>query len=109
MKKLLLHFTGLITALLALPLTVDALTFDEWRAAHFTAAQLSDPAISGAQADADGDGKVNLIECAFETDPLVPERDGLTVATTQGGYLSLEFPPRSRRWTFRMRRQSRAI
>lgn len=36
--------------------------FDEWRLAHFTAAQLADDSISGATADPDGDGTDNLLE-----------------------------------------------
>jgi hypothetical protein len=45
---------------------------DTWRAAHFTLAQLADPAISGPHADPDGDGLPNLLEYALDLDPLTP-------------------------------------
>ena len=38
-----------------------AITFDEWRAAHFTAAELADSSISGAAADPGHFGFTNLL------------------------------------------------
>jgi hypothetical protein len=85
-------FAVFAAVLFATAAHTHALTFDEWRAGYFDAGQLADPAISGAQADADGDGKVNLIEYALGTSPLVPERAGLNAATVDGAYLTLQFP-----------------
>jgi hypothetical protein len=44
--------------------------FEFWKADHFTAAELADPAVSGPEADPDGDGLANLFEYALGTDPL---------------------------------------
>ena len=38
--------------------------WSQWRAASFDPAMLNDPAISGAEADPDGDGRKNLVEYA---------------------------------------------
>jgi type VI secretion system Hcp family effector len=43
--------------------------FESFRIEHFTAAELGDPAISGALADADGDGMANLAEYAVGGNP----------------------------------------
>jgi alkaline phosphatase D len=40
-----------------------------WNASYFTAAELADPAISGGDADPDGDGFTNDQEFQFQTDP----------------------------------------
>jgi hypothetical protein len=45
--------------------------YEDWRAAFFTAAQLTNPAISGDDADASGDGIPNLVKYAFDLNPLV--------------------------------------
>ncbi|MBX3737538.1 MAG: immunoglobulin domain-containing protein [Candidatus Didemnitutus sp.] len=44
-------------------------TFDAWRLNYFSAAELLDAAISGPNADPDGDGFVNLTEYALGTHP----------------------------------------
>jgi hypothetical protein len=49
---------------------------DLWRADHFTAAELADPAVSGDDADPDGDGLNNLFEYAIGTDPFGAGVDG---------------------------------
>jgi hypothetical protein len=59
----------LAIGLLALAAPAFALTFSEWQASYFTPAELADPAISGPEADPDGDGQKNLIEYAFDRDP----------------------------------------
>lgn len=52
-----------------------------WRNTHFTPEQLANPAISGDQADPDGDGFCNLIEYATATNPLVSNRAAPPVVT----------------------------
>ena len=46
-----------------------------WRAGHFNAAELGNPAVSGPGADPDGDNLENLLEYAFATDPRATEAD----------------------------------
>lgn len=48
----------------------DSPLFTAWQTANFSAAQLADPAISGALADPDRDGLLNLIEAHFGSAPL---------------------------------------
>ncbi len=43
--------------------------FGRWRGSHFSSAELADPEISGATADPDGDGVVNLLEFFHGSDP----------------------------------------
>lgn len=45
--------------------------FSEWRGRFFSPTELADPAISGLEADPDGDGITNAGEYAFGTDPTV--------------------------------------
>ena len=60
--------------------------WQNWRSGHFTAAQLSDGAISGDLADPDGDGVPNLLEYALNLNPLVADRSGLpTVSSVAEG------------------------
>ena len=46
-----------------------ALSYEAWRARHFSIAELSDPDVSGDGADPDGDGISNLIEYSQNLDP----------------------------------------
>lgn len=52
-------------------------TFVDWQEKHFTADELSDSGISGANADPDGDDVSNLLEYALGGDPRAPGRDHL--------------------------------
>jgi hypothetical protein len=51
--------------------------YDNWAKTYFTAAQLNDPAISGADADANGDGFSNLAAYATGTSPWDTNAEGL--------------------------------
>ena len=81
-----------------LPVVADFLVttpYQAWRFAHFTAAELSNPAISGDGADPDGDGVVNLLEYALNLDPKIPGVGGLptgaTVTINGSRYLTLTY------------------
>jgi hypothetical protein len=45
------------------------LSYEAWRAKHFTSGELADPTVSGDNADPDGDGLANLLEYANGVDP----------------------------------------
>ena len=78
-------------ALLAMTVTAAAITFDEWRAAHFTAEELN-LTVSSEGADPDGDGKTNLLEFATNTNPKgAGNGTGWTTAFDSGGHLTLGF------------------
>lgn len=53
---------------------VPKVSFTEWIARSFSGADLANPAISGEQADPDGDMIVNLMEYMFGSDPRSPNR-----------------------------------
>jgi glucose/arabinose dehydrogenase len=69
--------------------------FDTWRATYFTSSELSDPTISGPQADPDRDGYTNLIEYAWKESPKNPQTSrppkGRIVNVDGTDYLALEF------------------
>lgn len=69
--------------------------FERWKASHFTPAELADPLISGELADADRDGKSNLLEYGTGTDPRAPDGTHLPLLhldiETDGGTLSLYY------------------
>jgi hypothetical protein len=54
-------------------ITIHDRPWDAWRFAHFTTAELSNAAISAAEADPDGDRFSNLLEYTFNLDPRVAE------------------------------------
>ena len=64
-------YTPLITlvSFFALLLTARASSFEEWRALHFSPAQLADPLVSGPDANPDGDQLRNFAEYVLGTDP----------------------------------------
>ena len=76
-----------------LPHTATA--YADWQSSHFTATELGNPAISGDNADPDGDGVVNLLEYALGLDPKTAGRVGLPMVsrTTVGSssYLTLTY------------------
>ncbi len=73
----------------------NAVTFDEWRAANFTAAELANSSISGATADPGNFGKTNLLRYAFSLDahhPAITAAPRLTIADGQPAVI---FTPQS--------------
>ena len=62
----------------------DRLTYSEWRALYFTAAELSQVPISGDSKDPDGDGVPNLLEYGMGGDPRVYEATLLPKQTVSG-------------------------
>lgn len=65
--------------------------YEAWQNTHFTAGQLSDPMISDASADPDGDGLSNALEYAMGSNPLVADSEGLVTGGVSAGYLTLTF------------------
>lgn len=66
------HVAGVVTVFVGLAAsTCLAGPYEEWKAAHFTPAELLNPTISGDFADPDGDGRVNLLEYALGSDPRI--------------------------------------
>jgi endonuclease/exonuclease/phosphatase family metal-dependent hydrolase len=72
--------SALTTASDHLPIVADYLVitpYEAWREQNFSAAELSDPAISGDAADPDADWISNLMEYALALDPNTPDAQGL--------------------------------
>lgn len=71
------------------------LSYPAWKARHFTTAEQADPAISGDEANPDGDHLVNLLEYAFGYDPKAAIADGeptgSLVTVDDQRYLALTF------------------
>jgi|GEM_PF-1516636 len=63
----------------AASLTVQE-SFDQWRARHFTATQLADPAVSGPNADANASKIPNLLKYFLNLDPIANLNDSDTRA-----------------------------
>jgi hypothetical protein len=54
----------------------DSPSFAAWTESAFTASEQGNPAISGADADPDGDGIANVLEAALGTGPKSPDASG---------------------------------
>ncbi|HEX2750079.1 MAG TPA: hypothetical protein VHM91_18875, partial [Verrucomicrobiales bacterium] len=68
---------------------------DEWRRSTFTAAEMTNPAISGWNADPDSDGLSNTLEYVFGTDPKVPNGQSpveIAFGAGSGGGVTLSIP-----------------
>jgi hypothetical protein len=61
-----------------------------WDNRYFSNTERDDPAVSGPDADPDGDGRTNLAEYAFVTDPRAADLPGLTVVPS-GGLPAVKF------------------
>jgi hypothetical protein len=62
---------------------------DGWEIAHFGTVTAR-----SAVGDADQDGRTELVEEAFGTNPLVPDAAGGPVVTSEGGFLTLTLTKR---------------
>jgi hypothetical protein len=70
--------------------TTLATDFAFWRETYFPTA-LGNPAISGPNADPDGDGQSNLLEYALGSHPLIASTAGLPSFSYHGAYLRMTF------------------
>ncbi len=70
--------------------TVNMKPFGNWQVQAF-GANSSNPAIAGPNANPAGDGIVNLLKYAFNSNPLVPFTGELPTVTKSGGNLVLTF------------------
>ena len=87
-QRVLVRFLLLFFAAVA---RVSAITFPDWQAANFTAAELADAAVSGADASPAGDGLSNLLKYAFDLDPHLPAAEGAPAPQFFDGALALNF------------------
>jgi len=65
--------------------------FQAWKAVHFTMLEQGDPAISGPNANPDGDRWPNFTEYAFVTNPRGSGGEVLPAARVEGGLLKVVF------------------
>jgi hypothetical protein len=76
-------------------LFASTLSYDAWKAQHFTSSELSDPQVSGDGADPDHDGLANLVEYALGHDPTAANQTGRPAVSRVSiggqGYLALNF------------------
>ena len=81
-----------------IPAQTPATGYDTWKLAKFSSQQANDPAVSGLDADPDGDGANNLVEYAFNGNPLIPGVAGKPQIEnlTDGGqeYLAIRYQRR---------------
>ena len=78
-----LHLAG--CAAVAFAIQAQAITFSQWQSTAFSAPELSNPAISGENADPDNDGIVNLMEYAQGTHPKQPNATKAPLVTKGAG------------------------
>jgi len=74
--------------LFSLPIALVVSPRATWRQTHFGTAQNAGPAADTA--DPDGDGIINILEYAFNTDPNVPNSNPISFAQT-GNHLTVTF------------------
>ena len=66
--------------------------FTTWRNANFTAGELADNAISGANADPDHDGLVNLLEHAFRLPPKAASVSPVQISSLAADAIFVTYP-----------------
>jgi hypothetical protein len=72
-------------------------SWQAWIAASFEPAQQGDPAITGPDADPDGDGKSNLVEYACGLLPNIAESESVLAISGANGKIVLQFHRDTRR------------
>lgn len=81
-----------------IPTQTPAAGYEAWKLALFSSTQAADPLVSGLNTDPDGDGANNLMEYAFNGNPLIPGVAGKpqTENLTEGGqeYLAIRYQRR---------------
>lgn len=81
-----------------IPTQTPANGYDTWKLALFSSTQTANPLVSGLDADPDGDGASNLLEYAFNGNPLIPGVAGKPQIEnlTDGGqeYLAIRYQRR---------------
>lgn len=77
--------TGIDTATRTFDITVRPFSYDAWKEGNFTVAELADPAISGPDANPDGDARVNAWEYALGTAPKVFDEEAILVQALEAG------------------------
>lgn len=102
--------SGTIQTAAVSSVTAPAYLFADWQRARFSLEQRKNPAVSGTQADPDGDGRGNLMEYLSGSDPLaadpplVPEIS-IPSGPPAGEILAISFsaPPSARaHWEFQI-------
>ena len=66
--------------------------FSTWRTANFTAGELANNAISGANADPDRDGLMNLLEHAFRLPPKVASVSPVQISSLAADAIFVTYP-----------------
>src|SRR5437660_302892 len=70
---------------------LSAVCFAAWLAARCTPAELQNPAVSGAEADPDGDGINNFLEYAAGTDPKIANLSSAPLVTLENQFLTMTY------------------